>query len=476
MSTLPLALTAAIVVVSEALAGPAWSQQIEPPPEAPEGVDYAVEPADSLAEGDVELGLGAAGRLGEAPTRRRRVRFSGGDLSGAVREGRSDPLAGGSVDGRGRLGTFTVGRLAPRWGRGLVFGAAGDPWQREALDRGATAAFRGRSGEGIRLRRGIGEATEMLCGRFSRRRLAAVRARRGSLALGAVSDGRRTHQYSAALSRGDGDVEMAWDHAGRWRAELLLERSLGHACDGPHPSAGWSASLRARAGSATFTSLAEAGRRGPAQALAAGLDGPGGRARLSVLGALWRFRPGVAGARAALALDRPLAHHGVVALGIEEQRGSRRDGDPGSRAALAAFRQGWWGEWWSGDGALALGLRNEGWGERPWARGAVRSVTSARLEARGPAGIQLGVTHSIYRVKRGESLYLPEAETDRLVLRAVSGEGARTRVEARSPFAGGRMRAAMHLVRTSDRPVRPQWTLDWTRRARLRGTPGARRD
>jgi hypothetical protein len=104
----------------------------------------------------------------------------------------------------------------------------------------------------------------------------------------------------------------------------------------------------------------------------------------------------------------------------------------------------------------------------------VRSVTSARLEARGPAGLRLGVTHSVFRVKRGESLYLPEAETDRLMLRAVSGEGERTRVEVRSPFAGGQARAALNLAGAPERRARPQWTLDWTRKARLRRSAGTR--
>ena len=106
-------------------------------------------------------------------------------------------------------------------------------------------------------------------------------------------------------------------------------------------------------------------------------------------------------------------------------------------------------------------------------RAVVRSVTSARIEARGPAGLRLGITHSVYRVKRGESLYLPEAESDRLVLRAVTGEGERTRIEARAPFAGGRLRAALNLGLAAERRARPQWTLDWTRRARLRRPAGA---
>lgn len=469
------------ILAALVLAAPGAAQPLEPPPEAPEGTDYVIEPADTLAEGDVELGVGAASRAGGAPAHRRRVRFSGDELRGAVREGASDPLAGGSVEGRGALGAFTAGRLAPRWGRGLLMGAAGDPWQREALDRGPGAAFRGRSGDGVMLRRGAGDGFDLLYGRFSRRRLAGARVRRGALGAGALSDGRSDLQASLAVAQGAGDAELAWDRAGRWRAEVMVERPLGPGPDtarAPAGLAGWTATARVRAGAGGFASLAERSRPGPDRALAAGLEGPFRGVRLHAVAALWRFRAGVAGARAGLAAERPLAQHGALALGFEEQRGSRRDrGDaapfasPGARAE--GLRQGWWGEWWSGAAGLALGVRHESWGERSWARGVVRSVTSARLEARGPIGIRLGLVHSVFKVRRGESLFLPEAESDRLVLRAVSGEGERTRIEARSPFAGGRVRAALHLNAASDRRTRPEWTLDWTRRARLRKPAGA---
>ncbi len=500
------------------LGAPASAQPLEPPPEAPEGTDYVIEPADTLAEGDIELGVGAASRAGGAPARRRRVRFSGDDLSGAVREGSGDPLAGGSIDGRGGLGAFTAGRLAPRWGRGLLMGSAGDPWQREALDRGPTAAFRGRAGEGVMLRRGTEGGLDLLYGRFSRRRLAGASVRRGALTAGALYDGRSELQSSLAITRGAGDAELVWDRAGRWRAEVLMERALGRVINGDRspagppggslgdspvaspggppggghggapggqhggaregPAGGWTASGRVRAGAGGFASLAERGRPGPARAMAAGLEGPVRGVRLRTLAALWRFRPGVTGARAGLAVERPLAHHGALAVGFEEQRGSRRDrGDATPFASSGpradGMRQGWWGEGWGGTGGMALGVRHESWGERPWARAVVRSVTSARLEARGPLGLRLGVAHSVYKVRRGESLYLPEAESDRLVLRAVSGEGERTRIEARWPFAGGRVRAALHLNTAPDRRARPDWTLDWTRRARLRKSAGA---
>ena len=468
-----------VLVALATPATPAKAQPLEPPPEAPAGVDYVIEPADSLAEGDVELGVGATSRAGGAPVQRRRVRFSGDGMSGAVREGSSDPIAGGAIDGHGRLGAFTAGRLAPRWGRGLLLGAPSDPWHSEPLDRGAGAAFRGRSGEGVMLRRGVADGLDLLYGRFSHRRLAGLRLRRGPFAVGSLAGGHEV-QSSIAITRGLGEAELVWDRSGHWRAEGLLERRLTPT-GGDSLSSGWRATGRVRGGSAGFVSLAEGGRAGPARALAVGLSGPlRGPVkpfRLESLGALWCFRPGSAGARAGLAVERPLAHHGALALGFEEQRGPRRDRDAIATAASAAradgLRQGWWGEWWSGAGAMSLGVRHEGWGERPWGRAVVRSVTGALLEARGPRGLRLAVAHSVYRARRGESLYLPEAESDRLVLRAVSGEGGRTRIELRAPFAGGRARAALHLNTAPERRTRSDWTLDWTRRARVRKAAGA---
>jgi len=75
----------------------------------------------------------------------------------------------------------------------------------------------------------------------------------------------------------------------------------------------------------------------------------------------------------------------------------------------------------------------------------------------------------VYRAERGESVYLPEAESDRLVLRALSGAGDRTRVEIHLPAAGGRVNASVSLAsKVGAAPVAPRWTLDWTRRARFR--------
>ena len=82
---------------------------VEPPPESPADQDYQVESADSLDQDSFEVTLGAAGRLGESGRRTRSVRFSGDSLSGTLREGDGDPLAGGSLEGRAGGGGFGLG-------------------------------------------------------------------------------------------------------------------------------------------------------------------------------------------------------------------------------------------------------------------------------------------------------------------------------------------------------------------------------
>jgi hypothetical protein len=192
-----------------------------------------------------------------------------------------------------------------------------------------------------------------------------------------------------------------------------------------------------------------------------------GPLRLAVSGALWKFRPQVSGARAALEVDRRLAEHGALVLGFEEQHGSRRE--PPARAA--GFRQGMWGEWRAQAPGLAMALRHDVWGERAVIRAAVRAVTVVRIQAGTSPRPTLGLTHAIHRVRGGETVYLPEAGTDRLVLRALSGSGERTRLELGLPAGGGALRATLEIVAVAEKPPRLQWTFDWTRRARTRAAP-----
>jgi hypothetical protein len=450
--------SAYLLVLGVLLAGGygAAADTLEPPPESADGADYEIDPADSLAAGSVEVGVGASGRAGERPRRTRRVRFEDGGLGGTFREGTSDPLSGGTIESRGGLGTCGVGKLSPRWGEGLVFGAAGDPWSLRALDRGPHAAWRGRAGQGAWLQGGETAGLDLLVGRFSRHDLAGARVRIADLSLGLLGGADHQAQASLAFSRGQAGSELALDRDGRWRAEGGLERPLGV----------WSFAGRVRGGLGGFRSLAEPQRSGPAQSLTAALSRDEDAVRVNAIGSLWRFRPGLSGARAALEVERRLAHHGALTVGFEEQHGVRRE------AALrpGGFRQGLMSEWRGGPPGLAVSLRYEVWGARRFAREAVRSLTAAGIEAHGPAGMSLRLSHTVYRVRRGESLYLTETSSDRLVLRAVAGAGARTRLEMRAPGGGGWISGGLNLSApaapsTSGLP-RPQWTLNWTRRAR----------
>jgi len=260
-----------------------------------------------------------------------------------------------------------------------------------------------------------------------------------------------------SLARGGSEQELAVDQAGRWRAEAALVRPAGTR----------TLAARVRGGSTGFRSLAEPGRSGPARLLAVemlGTDGPG---RFHVQGALWRFRPGRGGARAALELGRDFTAHGRVVAGLEERHGTHRE-----TGRIPGFRQGAWVEWRGGGPGLALALRHEVLGAQRLGRAAVRTVTAVRLELEGPAGSALRITHCAYRVRSGESLYLVEEASDRVVLRTVSGTGRRTRLELRLPGAGGRLHGTLELPGLTGAQGgsagRPRWSVDWTRRARAR--------
>ena len=435
----------------------------EPPASAPDGVDYEEEPGDSLAAGYAEADLGATGRGGRVQSRRR-LRFSDGAISGEERDAAGDALAGGSITARTAHGTLSAGRLRASWGRGLALGSAAEPWRLAAggSARGPSAAGRG---DAVRWVSGVGSggALEALAGRFGGRALAGVRLSYARVSLGVLVAGAPASKpvpvspggaVSVAFERSRGAGELAMDRGGRWRAEAGLAGALG----------GSRLVARARGGLAGFRSLTPASRGDPAQLLVAGLEPPGSAVRARLGAALWRFRPGRGGARAALEFEGRLAHHARWSAGLEEQRGARRD--PDSRPG--ALRQGAWAEWRGGPGPLTLALRQELWGARSWAREAVRSVTTAGVALEGPRGARIRVTHGVYRTRSGESVYLAEAGSDRLTLRALSGAGERTRVEIELPLARGVARAAAGWTVTAGGAPRVQWTLDWLRRASIR--------
>ncbi len=470
----PRRLAACAVALVLLLARGAWSETEgpgepeEPPAGAPEGADYEAERADSIEIGMAETGFGATGRSGGRPRTRRRVRFSDGGFAGEAREGEGDPLAGGMIETRGARGRWTAGRLKPVWGRGLALGGAAEPWRNPGPGRASRPAGVAVGGDGVRWQTGSGEGRgafglEALGGRFAGRDVAGARVGLAGVSLGAltspeVSGSRRWRrartQASLGLEGSDVALELAMDRAGRWSAEAALERGWGET----------RLAARARGGLAGFRSIVESRRTTPAQALSLRLERAAGPARVGLSGALWRFRPGVTGARAALEVVSRLAHHDLLAAGFEEQHGVRRE--PVIRPDR--FRQGAWGEWRGGPEGMGLVLREEWWGEGAWVRDAVRSVSAAGVELAGPARSVLRISHCAYRVRRGESLYLPEDESDRLVLRALTGVGERTRIEMQLALAGGFARAAAAwTAAAADRP-RVQWTLDWSRRASIR--------
>ena len=438
----------------------------EPPSDAPEGADYETAIADTIATGLAEADFGMSGREGQAARARRRFRIRDGDFTGEAREGAGDALAGGSIEARGAGGRWSAGHLRLVWLRGLSLGGSVEPWRAGPAD-GADLGT-GAAGGGVRWESGPPDGdpsstgVEALAGRFAGTDLAGVRVRAAGMSLGGLiarlRPGRTLAQAigfgaSLGVEREALAAELALDDAGRWRAETATDRPFG----------ALKLLARVRAGHVAYHALAGPRRADPAQALSVRLERAGGAVRPGVLGALWRFRPGLGGARAALEVEGRLAHHSSIAAGLEEQRGARRDPD----ALPDRFRQGAWVGWRGGPERLGLSLYQESWGERAWARGAVRSVVAAGVDVSGPAGARLRVAHCVYRARRGESLYLAEAESDRLVLRALTGAGERTRIEVRLPFAGGFARGAAGWTAAAA-PPRVQWSVDWIRRASFR--------
>jgi len=437
-------------------------EPVEPPAEAPEGVDYEAEAPDSLGSGFVEIGMGAVGSSGQAPRRRRRVRFSSDSLGGAVRDGAGDPLAGSSIEGQTKRGAFGLGRFTPRWGRGIATGTPLPPWSRTALEPRERPAYRARSGDGMWYGGNRGALRYGgHYGRFARRDVGAMNAGLGAVGVALFGDRAGVRQASVWLDGTSTRSELVAERSGRWRAEVAAERGVGQ---------GQVAGM-VRAGSAAFRSMVEPQGGVPAHALAAAVHGPAGPLEVDAIGAVWRFRPGLAGARAAFQVEGTLKANARFAAGFEEQQGVRRSSSTTASGStserLGGFRHGLWGEWSGASGGVRLALRHEAWGEGRFARRSVRIVTTARVETTAPAEVRLRVTHTVFRVRRGESLFVPEAEADRLVLRVLSGAGDRTRVEIAVPTAGGRLAATLALSTSASGPQPPRWTIEWARRARL---------
>jgi len=449
---LRLGVAVALVV---ALGASAMAESIEPPIDAPDNADVTLERADSVSAESVELELGLDGRGNSAARRARSFRFRGSDLDGAVREGGDDPLSGAEIGGRASAGAWRMSRTAPQWGRGWLVGAPSAPWS----DANAEADAHLRAGpRGDAAWGSIGSSARLegLAGRFARRDLAALRAGWTFASL-SVATTRAGIQAAGLAYESDSLVtEFAIDRVRRWRGEVSarFERPAGRI------------GLMVRAGSAEFRSLLAPSRSGPSQALAATWDREGRILRPRAQGALWRFGAGEAGARGMLEVDVSLAQHAALTLGLEEQRGVRRE-----LSTRRGMRQGWWGEWRGGSESVAMEMRLEAWGRGARAEDPMRAMSRAAFEVRTPLSGRLRVEHAVFRSGSGESLRLPEFDADRVVLRALTGAGERTRVDWNLPGPAGRVRAGWSYTATAKAPARTQWTLRWARRARLKGAP-----
>lgn len=422
----------------------------EPPPEAGDG-DYTLEAADTLGDDELVFSVAALGGGGAGVRRSQRVSFRGGGARGTLRDG-DDVLAGGRLEAPFAGGAITLGRLAPRWGRGLVLGGAADPWMRQADDRGEGTTFRGHSGDGVAIGWTHGS---WLAGRFRHDAFAGAQCVAGPGTLGVVA-GRRGPQISAGWNARAHAGELAIDTRGRWRAEAALTGVAGET----------RLALRVRGGLGAFRSFAEPARAGPARAVSASATRAWGERHAAAFGSLWRWGAGQDGARGALEVGTRLGHHASFAAGIEQQHGARREPTPRTRATEP--RQGLWCEWRGGSPVARLTLRHELWGARAFAREAVRRAVVARAEFDAAHGSRIGVTHAVWLVRRGENLYLPEPGPDRLVLRAASGAGSRTRVELLLPLASGDIRLGLTLLTGGTRGAPPPaWSVEWSRRSHV---------
>jgi len=425
----------------------------DPPVDAAADGDVVFERAAPDTGDGVEVGFGLRGLGRGGPRTARTVRFLGDDFDGTVRDGTADPLAGAEIGGASPAGAWRVGRAAPQWGCGWLVGAPLAPWG----DAQGGSLFRsGPRGDVATFSAGEFTTLDAMIGRFAKHEVAAVRAgTRGiSLALAAHRGG--LLGAGVALEDLDQAGEATIDRAGRWRGEIAIARDALRGRVG----------LRARGGSAGFRPLLAPTRGGPPEALGADWSLAAERIVPRVSGALWRFGNGLGGARGRLEVDLRLVHHAAWSLGLEEQRGTQRETTAGH-----GMRQGWWGEWLGHSGPIGLVLGLESWGNRSRARSPVRAATLAALEVRTPLGGALHVEERAFRSGSGEGYRAPELEDDRLVLQALSGAGERTRIDLTLPGPAGRLRAGWTLTATASQPSRPQWTLNCTRRARVRAAP-----
>lgn len=431
----------------------------ELPEDAPEDRDYEAARERAIAPSEVELGYALASRAGGRMLQRRRVHVRESGLEAEVREGRGDALAGAALGTRVPGGRLALGRASPRWARGVVIGLPIEPWRSRAL-ASSLSDSRARNGDAAEFRHQGRVPLDLMAARDRRDAFAAARlsGARGALEFAlsrAAGDRRQRVLAGVALAGVGADLEAGLDARGAWR----LEASRGGGA-GP-------LSLTVRLGHFDFQGTRRPRVASPPVAFGAALSGrPRRDSSMRLEGSCWRFPGGQTGSRAALEVRAELAQHESVSMGYEERRGSRRFA--AEAPATGALRQGVWAEWSRGGPGLAMNLRHEWWGQRAALRDRVRELASAALESRARPGVIVAVAVQLYRAAGGEPQVLTESETDRTVWRVMSGAGHRTRLRVTLPAAGGSVRAALTVSRSGGSAPPPQWTIDWTRRARTR--------
>jgi hypothetical protein len=460
---------------SSLVAEPDSSVADAPPEDAPADRDYEVERSSTVAPSEIEVGYSLASLAHGGLSQRRRVQVREAGVQAELREGRGDALAGAALGARVPGGWLSLGRAAPRWGRGLLVGTPAEPWRTSALVS-ETATARPREGDALEFRRPGALALDVVAAHVRGGSFAAASLAIGDAALElavtrALDDPVAHGLAGLRLAGGGGEAEAAVDAHGSWRLELVRSAAHDAVLGAPHDARRGAPhgalSLGMRLGHYDFHGVQRPRIAPPAAALGASLKGAPRRGlEAAIEGSCWRFPGGQTGHRGALEVSADMAQHESIAMGLEERQGARR---PSAGATAAgALRQGVWGEWRRGGPGLAMNLRHEWWGKLGGLRERMRELASAELESRPWSGCSASLTVWLYRTSAADPQYVTDTEIDRTVWRALPGAGHRTRLRVGFPAAGGSVRAAITVSQSGGTAPPPQWTLDWTRRARTR--------
>ena len=237
--------------------------------------------------------------------------------------------------------------------------------------------------------------------------------RAGSAALGVLAA--RTRVQASAGWEGDAHaLELALDSRGRWRAETAFTGDAGTARRAPRARRPLSARREpARAGTTASHGRRRRGRGVVLVCLEPCGAGPEGRKARAA-----RSRPARTGA------EQPLIRRRARAATRRTARRPCPVRTPSARARVC-------GASGAADRPRRCSRSATSCGERArfhaWWCGAQSSHAPSSPRAAAASRSRTGW------LERGENLYLPEPQADRLVLRASSGAGSRTRAELRVP-------------------------------------------